>query len=46
MWWCLLGLALIVATLIGGGVVLALSACEYDPTDVRADEQDEENDAW
>ena len=42
MWWCLLGLALIVLAIMGGGVVLALSACQYDPTD----DTDEENNTW
>ena len=43
MIWCLVGLGLIVLAFIGGGIVLALSACQYDPTDTLADRQDEEN---
>lgn len=46
MWWCLGGLTLIVLAVVGGGVVLALSACQYDPTDATTDAKDEENDQW
>ena len=46
MIWCLIALVIIVAIVVGGGVVLALSACQYDPTDDRPDDKDEENNTW
>jgi hypothetical protein len=43
MWWYLAAVFVIVAVLVGGGIVLGLTAMRYDPTD--PDEQHEE-DAW